>query len=133
MGLSEADFASIKTMVDAAVGALGETLLTAKVIKRDVARKLVWVKEIGDQPIPCIAFRSTVRYYDEDKSGIIHAKETVVEIVVPKLGETILIALERGTRRLPRCLGIIQSLEFMDSAIPPGGSPGGGAPPGEGS
>jgi hypothetical protein len=125
MPLKEDDFASIRTMITKAIGEIGQMLITGKVIKRDVPRKLVWIKEIGDQPIPCVAFRSTVRYYDEDKFGVIHAKETVAEIVVPRIGDIVLIALERGTRRLPRCLGVIQSLEYIEGSTQPGGSGGG--------
>jgi hypothetical protein len=63
MPISEEEFASIKTMIDAAVGEIGQTFITGEVIKRDEANKLVWIKELGDQPIPVVDFQRTVDVY----------------------------------------------------------------------
>jgi microcystin-dependent protein len=64
--LTENDFASIKTMIDSAVGEIGLTFITGEVIKRDELRKLVWIKELGDQPIPLVGLKGAVRVYDTD-------------------------------------------------------------------
>jgi hypothetical protein len=63
MPISEEEFASIKTMIDAAIGEIGQTFITGEVIKRDEVRKLVWIKELGDQPIPVVGFQRTVDVY----------------------------------------------------------------------
>lgn len=34
-------------------------------------------------------------------------------VIVPEIGDTVLIARELGTRALPRCLGIIQGREYL--------------------
>ena len=63
MTLTESDFASIQTMVNGAIAEQGQTFLTSQVVKRDELRKLVWVKELGDQPIPVIDFKNMVDVY----------------------------------------------------------------------
>lgn len=231
--LTENDFASIKTMIDSAVGEIGQTLITSQVLKRDEARKLVWISELGDQPIPVVDFNRMVDVYSfanytdtwhyvgaagepafqngwtnydasnysstafwKDPFGIVHIKgfvrsgtlsaaaftlpagyrpalalhlpaaangayattriggeisgitgigigevqpsvnntwysleaitfpaaptpaqlqkrSEISAIQVPALGDTVVVALERGTRRLPRCLGVIQSTDYI--------------------
>jgi hypothetical protein len=238
MPLTENDFASIKTLIDSAVGEIGQTFITGEVIKRDDQRKLIWIKELGDQPIPVVDFKNMVdvysnvmpateiwhevgtagepafvngwRNYDaanyqtagfkKDAFGFVHLKGLVStgtldiaaftlpvgyrpasfvheiilstnvaggirivgitgaspgqsgqvilgtpgittwfaldgvnfaaeppptpqiqkrsetsNVVVPAQGATVVVALERGTRRLPRCLGEIQSTEYIRS------------------
>jgi len=66
MALTESDFASIQTMVNGAIAEQGQTFLTSQVVKRDEIRKLIWVKELGDQPIPLVGLKATVRVYDTD-------------------------------------------------------------------
>jgi microcystin-dependent protein len=66
MPITEEEFTSIKTMIDSAVGEIGQTFITGKVIKRDELQKLVWIKELGDQPIPLVGVKGKVRVYDTD-------------------------------------------------------------------
>lgn len=92
---------------------------TGKVIKRNVAKKLVWLEDFGDQPIPLVAFSYQVKYYDETPNNTnvptvgsaspftTRTKTVTAEVQVPKIGDTVLVARELGTRRLPRCLGVI--------------------------
>jgi len=35
--------------------------------------------------------------------------------LVPKVGQTVLVAYEMGISRLPRCLGVIQSTNWITS------------------
>jgi hypothetical protein len=232
MPITEEDFASIKTMIDSAVGEIGQTFITGQVIKRDAQRKLIWIKELGDQPIPVVDFNRMVDVYsflatNEDwhivgaagepafqngwvnfdadgsrparfrknalgtvfvegivKNGTVNVpiftlpsgyrprsfaadinaiiypcvanslygmglitstgdlalttgsnawfslhisfwadgvssppqvqkRSEISSIIVPAQGATVVVALERGTRRLPRCLGEIQSTEYI--------------------
>ena len=227
MALTENDFASIKTMVNDAITEQGQTFLTSQVVKNDPLRKLVWVKELGDQPIPVIDFQQMVDIYSfaatveplhlvgaagepafqngwgnfasgyvpvafykdpfevvhlqglafggtvnnaiftlpvgyrpsdshlfATDGGNAHARVDIASngnvslsivgsghtslskisfraatpspeqiqkrsgssnLVMPKEGETVLIAFERGTRRLPRCLGVIQSQDYIQA------------------
>lgn len=98
---------------------------TGKVIKRDVSKRLVWLEEFGDQPVPIVAFDYDVKYYDETPNGTTvpasgsaspfktKTKTVVTRVRVPNVGDTVLVARELGTRRLPRCLGVIQGKDWL--------------------
>jgi len=250
MPLTDEDFSSIRTLVGSMLSDVGQTFLTAKVLKRDTTRRLVWVAELGDQCIPLVDFIDDINYYvpngtfdswhavgaagepafqnswqsfgapfeapafrfdpfgqielkglikkvsvaapavneimftlptnyrpanqrgfgtaagdntsnvhgrvDVDSSGNVRwvtgaatnagsfqflddirfepssatqivplaRKLTSNSIGVPDVGDVILIAFERGTRRLPRCLGVINSLDYVNEILPPQGSDG---------
>lgn len=122
--LTDGDFRSIRQFVERIVrdmfGSRFDYFVTGTVIKRDELKKLVWLEEFGDQPIPVVAFNYEVKYYDESVKGTnygtsgsaaqykTYVKKAVAEILVPKVGETVLVARELGIGRLPRCLGVIQ-------------------------
>lgn len=82
------------------------------VTKRDVRKKLIWLKEYGDQPVPLVAFNGQVVVYDETATGV--KKKTVqIEYEVPKVGELVVVLRQMGARRLPKCVGVVQSKGFV--------------------
>lgn len=122
MPITEPEWNSIRSLIEnvsADVSGARGFFTTGKVIKRDEGKKIVWLEEFGDQPIPLVAFTYNVKYYDETPGGTTvpstgspsphttRTKTVKAEIQVPKVGETVLVARELGTRRLPRCLGVI--------------------------
>jgi hypothetical protein len=125
MPLSHQDFASIRTAVEAIVreviGGRADYFISGDVVKRDVEKKLVWIEELGSQAIPVVAFDYTVRYYDMQPTGSAGAyagsqtvaKTATAQVVIPKVGDNILVVCERGNRRLPRCLGKIQGRDWF--------------------
>lgn len=78
------------------------------VVKRDTSKRLVWLKEYGDQPIPIVGLRQEVTYYDTTPTGV-KKKIALVEPVVPKVGELVVVLRQMGSRRLPKCLGPVLS------------------------
>lgn len=115
--LKAEDFSSIHAAIEQKLNKRGETLLLSKVIENNVDDKLIWVAECGDQPIPILAFDYNIRYYDTDAVGVVKEKVAKVEVKVPEKGDLVLIAMERGTRRLPRCVGKIQSQNFIVTSL----------------
>lgn len=124
MAISEPEWTSIRTMIEAVVGDIAGNrsvhFTTGKVIKRDELQKLVWLEEFGDQPIPIVGFDYEVKYYDQTPAGTTAPAvggsspyKTITKIVqtkvkVPKIGDIVFVAQEFGSKRLPRCLGVIQ-------------------------
>jgi len=117
MPLNDRDFQSIYEIVDKSFRNATGTLLMSKVTKRDVTNKLVWVPELGDQPVPLVGFDYEVKYYDTDNAGIINEKKAKVSPMVPEIGDLVFIALERGTQRLPRCIGKVYSQNYILSSL----------------
>lgn len=132
MPIDRGEWRSIQILIEKYVNKRGEYFVTGKVIKRDEKKKLVWLKEFGDQPIPLVAFDYEVKYYDDSSvgqhvtvnidvpevpfTGSVNAnipsknkqKFAKVEVLVPRVGELVLVAKELGTSRIPRCLGVIK-------------------------
>jgi hypothetical protein len=133
MPLNAEDFSSIRTFIERVVGEFtgrrDEFHLTSRVMKNDKLKKLVWVAELGDQPIPIVGFDYTVKYYSVEPTGSSESpgisvslgdfrtlkKTAKAEVVVPAVGEIVFIVLERGSKKLPRCLGKIQGRDWMTS------------------
>lgn len=129
MALSHDDWREISKFINGLLARQGEYFVQGVVVKNDPIKKLVWLKEFGDQPIPCIAFDYQVKYYYEAPTGnttavgaavnkVTTSRKTKpytneVEILVPKVGETVLVAQHLGSRRLPKCLGVIQSTDYV--------------------
>lgn len=105
-GLSHEDWQSIYGAISAAQQS--ETVVYGTVVKRDERRKLIWLREFGSQPIPLVGFKGHVKIYDDNGAGTTIKK---VEIVheVPKIGETAVVMRQFGSRRLPKCVGIVLS------------------------
>lgn len=114
MPITDAEWASVHTLVEKKVADKGEPFTTDKVIKRDPDQRVVWTKDFGDEPIPIVDFQNSIRSFDTTPSGI--AIRTLEgHAIVPQIGDTVLIARELGTRRLPRCLGVIGSNGLVPS------------------
>ena len=56
-----------------------------------------------------------IRYYDTDGNGNVIVRNAKAVTLVPKVGQTVLVAYEMGISRLPRCLGVIQSTNWITS------------------
>lgn len=127
--ISEREWVSVRAMVESVIksvmGTRMDYFVTGQVIDRDEKNKLVWLAEFGDQPVPVVAYNYNAFYYDESprltKYGTVgtnadyktYKKKLLIEIEVPKVGETVLVAREWGTRRLPRCLGVLQGQNWI--------------------
>lgn len=115
MAITEPEWLSITNLIRRLMGQKGEYFITAKVIKRDEAKMCVYVKELGDQAIPIVDFKYEITYYDTNQTGQVIPKKAKVKTIVPAVGETVTIALEFGTRRLPRCIGVIQGRGWISA------------------
>lgn len=115
--ITEPEWASIRSMVESVVlqlvGDRRSYFTTGKVTKVDTANKCVFIAELGDQPIPVVAFNRMVKYYDEGASGAVTVKREPSEITMPTIGQSVLIAKELGSGTLPRCLGVIQGTNWI--------------------
>lgn len=125
MPLDHNDWREIQSLVSRLVAQQGEYFVQGKVVKNDPKRKLVWLKEFGDQPIPCVSFDYQVKYYVNTSSGFVGGDQITprktrpytpdVEILVPKVGDIVLVARHLGSRRLPKCLGVIKSSNYVSA------------------
>ena len=118
MALSNDDWREIQKVIDRRVTHVGEPFVQGKVVKNDQVRKLVWLKEFGDTPIPLIGFNYQVKYRYKEPTGETTITKTKahspeVEILVPKVGEIVLVAQHFGSRRLPKCLGVVRGKRFV--------------------
>lgn len=136
MPLSRDDVREIQRMVNTVVGQVGEPFVVGIVIDNDQVKKLVWLREFGDQPIPIIAFDYQVKYYVKQptsnnvfgaafgalsiKTAIIprftKAYSNEVEILVPQVGDTVLVARHLGSDRLPKCLGVVKGTDYIQTS-----------------
>lgn len=123
------DWREIQKYVERRLAESGEPFVQGVVVKNDPIKKLVWLKEFGDQPIPCISFDYQVKYYYREPYGNttavgnavnsrISTRKTKpyskeVEILVPRVGDIVLVAQHLGSRRLPKCLGVIKSKNYV--------------------
>jgi len=114
------------------IGQRGEPFVVGEVTRNDKVKKLVWIAEIGDQPIPLIGFDYQVKYYVKQPTtnavagtafGALHITTAIiprktreytneVEILVPKIGELVLVAKHLGSDRLPKCLGVVKGIDY---------------------
>jgi hypothetical protein len=119
------DWREIQNFVSRLLGEQGEPFTQGVVVKNDVVNKLVWLKEFGDQPIPLIAFDYQVKYKFQNSVGLTYENpigQTViektqpytkdVEILTPRVGDMVLVARHLGSRRLPKCLGVVKSENY---------------------
>lgn len=119
--LSKTDWFNIDRRIENIVGKFSSpTLAQGIVIKADANKNLVWLKEFGDQPIPVYTFDYDIKYYDTQPTGVSGAtvntrlvvKKAVVTPKCPKVGETVLILKQFGSRALPKCIGVLRSRDF---------------------
>ncbi len=137
MALGHGEWRAIQDLVADMIEGKGEYFVQDIVVKSDPINKLVWTKEFGDQAIPLFTFDYQVKYYDSEVTGASttgtspgpytttvskkrsphktkpYTKE--VEVLVPRKGDVVLIARQLGARRLPKCLGVLKSKNFIES------------------
>lgn len=116
--LTHPEWNEIYTVIKKMIGDLGEPFVQATVIKSDAARKVVFCKEFGDVPIPIFAHYYQVKYTYKDNAGRTIIQKTPayspdVEVLVPKVGDIVLIAQHLGSRSLPKCIGVLFSKNFV--------------------
>jgi hypothetical protein len=104
MGLSDQDINRIVDMIRNEQ--MASEVVYGQVVRRDVSRKLIWMKEFGDQPIPLVAMNGTVKVPDTTAGGVV-MKTVNVKYEVPKIGQTVVVLRQFGSRRLPKCVGVI--------------------------
>lgn len=100
-------------IVQQTIGTRGDYFVTGKVIKVDDTHRCVYLQEFGDQPIPIVSFDYAVKSYETLSTGRVSAKTATTTVVMPKVGQSVLVAREMGTARLPRALGVIQGLNWI--------------------
>jgi hypothetical protein len=123
MALDSEDFASIANLVELEVGRLigrrRDTFIVCAVKRRDQRKKLVWVREFGDQPIPLVGFRQIIEYYDESPRGTVCSFMTyrktgiTMGMFVPEIDDLVLIVRDMGYDGHPYCLGVIESVDYI--------------------
>lgn len=116
MAISEGEWASIRAMVNkltTQVAGRRGYFVTGKVIKRDDYNSLVWLAELGDQPIPVVGFDYNVKYYDTNNTGVVNVKNVIASPKVPDIGEYVVVMLEMGAQSLPRCVGVVQGRDWV--------------------
>jgi len=116
---SQSQWRSIEEFVNRIFSKRGEPFVQGVVIKTDPVRKVVFLKEFGHTPVPLVAFHMQVKYSYKEPSGSTTIKTTraysnEVEILTPRVGDTVLVAQHYGVRRLPKCLGVIQSTSYVE-------------------
>lgn len=87
------------------------------VTKIDKTRKLIWVEEFGSLALPLVGFGYSFMYYDTQPSGSQTKRGDTsqkndayhVEIIMPKIGQTVAIVDPWGAKNFPFCIGIVQS------------------------
>lgn len=117
MALSHGEWGEIQNLIKRMIGDVGEPFVQGVVIRNDPLNGTIYLKEFGDIAIPLIAHHYSVTYNVRDTSGRIVRTKTIpyskdVEVLVPKVGDTVLVAQHLGTRGLPKCLGVIVSRNF---------------------
>src|SRR5215510_1907218 len=70
MPITEGEWQSISALIERVVSQTGSggtaSVLTTSVVKVDEAKKVIYVPEFGDQPIPLVDFEGEGRIYDAD-------------------------------------------------------------------
>lgn len=114
MPLTDTDWRRIQSLINNSDRKRPEYFSQDKVIAVDQQRNVVFVKSYGDQAIPIYSFEYDVNYIDTVKGDRIKARHTIAKPRLPKKGDTILIARHMGSGRLPKCLGILLSNNFVE-------------------
>jgi hypothetical protein len=121
MALTDHDWDRIFEAIRAAIPPT--EIVYGEVVKVDPNRYLVWVEEFGDQPIPMVGWKYTVKYYDDTTDGDTtplagdplpsHTKIKKIREIkpdMPEIGDLVVVARQFGSRRLPKCVGMVLSL-----------------------
>lgn len=117
--ITEPEWNSIAAMAEKVAiqvsGRRSEYFRTGTVVKRDEVNRLVWIEDFANDPLPLVAFDYEVKYYDTDANGNLIARKAKVTPVVPKVGQTVVIAYESGLSRLPRCIGVLLGQNWIET------------------
>lgn len=118
MPLNEQEWVSIAEMIEREIGRISgrrvDPFVMTVVTKVDIDNMNVYcADEFGITPIPLFAFKETVIYYDSTFSGAVVRKEAKVILEPPQVGDVVLICREMSADRLPRCLGVLRSSNFI--------------------
>ena len=107
MSLDQNDWASIYAAIEAAIPS--SEIVYGTVTKRDADKRLIWMaEEFEDQPIPLVGFNGHVKVYDDNGTTTSIKRYEIIH-EVPKVGETAVVLRQLGSRRLPKCVGVILS------------------------
>jgi hypothetical protein len=84
---------------------------TGRVIKRDEKKGHIWLEEFGQTAIPLVTFDLDFEYFDTTATEVKKRKlqASDAKIVVPRVGELVVVLDMMGNRRFPMCLGVIKS------------------------
>lgn len=90
------------------------------VVKRDTAKKVIFLEQYGSLAIPLVTLTFGFEYYDTDAAGIVQKKADTSEtnqafqtkIIVPRIGQIAVVLDPGGQHRFPLCVGVIQSTGF---------------------
>lgn len=115
MAITEGEWTSISSLIERMVAKGGgrRQFITSQVLKRDEGNGVIWIGELGDQPIPIVGFDYNVKYYGIDGSGNVTVKNAIATPITPQVGEQVLVALEMGEQSLPRCLGVVKGTNWL--------------------
>jgi len=115
--ISETEWHSIGAYIEKIAGQVcgkrQDYFTTGQVIKVDIPNRCLYLAEFGDQPIPIVAWNYTMDYYYEDQSGNITKRTGTARVIPPKIGDTVVVIREFGTRRLPRALGMLLGTNWI--------------------
>jgi hypothetical protein len=113
-------WAEIEARIKSLIAKRGEAFIQARVARSDPVRNLIWIRELGDTPIPLIAFDYEVKVYDQTPDGTnygsvgdpatytTNVRTYITTVVTPLPGEIVLVARHLGSDRLPKCLGVVK-------------------------
>lgn len=105
MGFKHHEWHEIEQLIAKMVADVGEPIVRDVVVKSNEIRKLVWTREFGDTPIPCVGFDYKVKYYTTSATGVMTKKIADAELQIPVVGDIVVILKQLGSDRLPLCLG----------------------------
>lgn len=114
MPLDDRDWRRVQKLIDDFARTVPEYFSQGEVVSVDKSRKVVFLKEFGDQPIPIFSFQFDVNYLDTGKNQHTKLRHTIATPRLPKKGDIVLVARQMGSRRLPKCIGVLQSHDFVD-------------------
>jgi hypothetical protein len=84
MPITHGDWNQIQGKAKALIAQKGEPFSVGRVLRRDVARKLVWVSGFGSTPIPMMSFNGDINVYDEWREfQIINVRITANQTYIP--------------------------------------------------
>lgn len=111
--ISEAEWDSIRELINRMGSSRAEEFITGKVTKSDAQNNNIYMKEFGQQPIPVVGQDFEVWYYDTQTNGKVIKKKAKITRLIPLKGEIVVVAREMGTHRLPRCLGKLMGKNWI--------------------